>query len=321
MQDLYIHGVTGNIGNELVELIYEQDADLNIIALSSKEKYISDNRGLRPFDIVKFARDGVGNSYSSDKVLNSMKKRSVVINVSSGENDFDLEVIENTNHKLFTANKFVVTGPYDKFRRLTKDPERINYDCTVMGGNHAIGLMNKDVESIEACLSGSIQYLISSLYDEFIFTQAYESLLTKDYVESDPRKDLRGTDVAGKLLTLVRSTGKECEMSDIDYEQFVPEEYMEDLPRLNSYFNKKISGLKTLAYIASYKDNKMRVGLELIENNHPLASIKGVNNKIIVNGSIIKEAAGAGARMTAQNILNAATRICSLTKVRDKPRY
>lgn len=123
------------------------------------------------------------------------------------------------------------------------------------------------------------------------------------YTEPDPRDDLNGIDVARKVIILARIAGLEIEgTNSFDVQSLIPkelesvksvEEFMTRLPDFDDEMQKFQDSAKggVVRYVASIDFNKdsktsktpgasanLKVGLENIPKDHPLATLKGSDN-------------------------------------------
>ncbi len=160
------------------------------------------------------------------------------------------------------------------------------------------------IESIEAILSGTLNYLLSNFDGSVKFSKLVNTAKELGYTEPDPRIDLSGTDVLRKTLILSREIGFEVDSSDI---KSSPLEDDED--KLLKLYRDSSSKGERLRYIASIKKGAVSIGLKSIKSDNPLFNISGTDNAVIIKSqdypSPLKViGAGAGSRQTATGIFN-----------------
>ncbi|MGH7782449.1 MAG: bifunctional aspartate kinase/homoserine dehydrogenase I, partial [Candidatus Binatia bacterium] len=151
---------------------------------------------------------------------------------------------------------------------------------------------------------------------------------TQGYTEPDPRLDLNGTDVARKILILVREAGYKVEMDDIENSAFLPasclkgdvEDFYSEMERHESHFKKLFDDASTqglqLKYIASFDNGKAWVGLQSIAADHNFANLSGKDNAVLFytnrysDQPLVIKGAGAGADVTAAGVFADIIRAC-----------
>ena len=178
------------------------------------------------------------------------------------------------------------------------------------------------ITKIEGVLSGSISYIFNSLKKGKSFSESVLSAKKKGYTEPDPRVDLRGTDIARKLLILIREAGIKFEMNQIKIENLLTEDlekikdidiFLDNLKKLDNKFLKKIEQAKkmnqVLCYIAKYENGKASVKIETLNANHSFYNIAETDNIIALKTKtyskepLVIKGPGAGPDFTASGIL------------------
>jgi len=150
------------------------------------------------------------------------------------------------------------------------------------------------------------------------------------YAEPDPRIDLSGVDVARKLLILVRESGYQFEMKDININTFIPDKYFEgtvedfwkNIPEMDIEFE---SSRKKLAaegrfwrFVAKFEEGKAEIGLQEITAGHPFADLQGSNNLVMFTTERYHEfpmmikGYGAGAAVTAAGVFADIIRVSNI---------
>lgn len=228
-----------------------------------------------------------------------------------------------------------------------KKGQSVRHEATVGAGlpviSTLLGLVDTgdEIISIDACLSGTLNYICSGLEDGQPFSEAVAAARERGYTEPDPRDDLGGVDVARKALILTRMLGVQVELSEIKRESLVPdalmnctlEQFMEDLPSLDSAMRHRQQvadeqGL-VLRYIAEVSAGQTRVGLAAIPQATPLGRLRGTDNLISFRTgryserTLIVSGPGAGRDVTAAavfaDVLQIATRAAAQSEKHGPP--
>jgi aspartokinase/homoserine dehydrogenase 1 len=148
------------------------------------------------------------------------------------------------------------------------------------------------------------------------------------YTEPDPRLDLSGRDVLRKLLILSREAGVPLDEKDVQISPILGEGFFEgDVEAFYSklaeneavfaarYNEAATKGLRQRFVASLVKDKtselgyKAKIGLENVEESHPLFTLSGTDNCAIIQtdfypSPLVVQGAGAGAYQTASGVLN-----------------
>lgn len=310
---LFIAGY-GSVAKQLISIISERD-DIVIAGISNSRKMVLSETGIIPdkiaeylesgedSDIAKFlskaAGMGLDNSIFADCTANAV--------VASSYSEF-----AKNGFSVVTCNKIALSAPLESWRRMRESfassEKRILYETTVGAALPVISTIRQmvqagdKIEKIEAILSGTLNYLLSS----YNGTESIASLISRakelGYTEPDPGQDLSGADVGRKALILSREIGILREPADADVKPLIPE----DVERL---YKIAFSKGEKLRYVATISGNECRAGLKSLPADHPLAGTNGTNNTIIITSRdypspLIISGAGAGARQTATGVFN-----------------
>ena len=173
----------------------------------------------------------------------------------------------------------------------------------------------------EGILSGSLSYVFGKLEEGMTLSQATSTAKQNGYTEPDPRDDLSGMDVARKLLIMAREADLELELSDIEIESVLPEgfgeslsvdEFMNELPTLDAEFDKKVQQAqaqgKVLRYIGTIEQDKCKVSIQAVTQEHPLAAVKDGENALAISSDYYQpipyviRGYGAGGTVTAAGV-------------------
>lgn len=239
-------------------------------------------------------------------VISSLHERgfdkAIVVDATASDHTIPvlLEAAE-LGHDLVLANKRPLSAGMDVWYELMAAKKRgqaIRYEATVGAGLPVIGTLSglvdsgDEIVSIEACLSGTLNYLCTSLEDGQQFSQAVRSARCQGITEPDPRDDLCGLDVARKALILTRMTGKRAELSDVARENLVPEhlmsasvdEFLASLESLDTSMSARqhnaVEQGMVLRYVAEIRGSTSRVALAQVPVNTPLGRLRGTDNML-----------------------------------------
>jgi aspartokinase/homoserine dehydrogenase 1 len=174
---------------------------------------------------------------------------------------------------------------------------------------------------IEAVLSGTLNYIFNNFGPEKSFSETVREAMAKGLTEPDPSVDLKGDDVARKILILAREAGAVMNIEDVVREDFLPEDcrtassteaFFDLLEKHNADFDrireKAEKEEKVLRFVAEYYEGKASIGLKKIDRMHPFYHLEGKDNILLLTTERYKtqpmviRGAGAGAEVTAAGV-------------------
>ena len=334
---------TGLIGKTLLHMIndhYEQLSrenriEVNVIAVANSRKMLFNEEGLdmdAAVDAMKSAGEPMNMARYTDRMFAMNLPNSVFVDCTSSEQVTEYyESILVASVSIVTPNKKANSSSLAKYKMLKstafKRGVRFLYETNVGAGLPVINTMNDlllsgdKVISIEAVLSGTLNYIFSAFVEGRRFSDVVRDAKVSGFTEPDPRDDLNGMDVARKILILAREAGWDLEPEHITVENLVPsscrggmpvDEFMVALAAHDDDFERMRreagSREEKLRYMAVLKDGKVTIGLVSVDNQHPFYSLSGSDNVILLTTEryherpMVIRGPGAGAAVTAAGV-------------------
>lgn len=255
----------------------------------------------------------------------------VLIEVMGGEQpalDLLVKAIESRKH-VVTANKEVLAkhGP-DLFKLAREKGVAIFFEASVAGGVPLISTIQKglganQLESILGILNGTTNFILSQMEEK---GESFDAALKKaqelGFAETDPTNDVEGFDVAYKVSILAALAFGSFVKPDQIYRRGITHIQSIDLEHARE-FGYKIKLIGRADRIGS--NVQARVEPCFVPANHPLASVSGGNNGIVVNGHAVGElmmvGPGAGQLPTASAIVGDCINLAAALRLQDFASY
>lgn len=340
----------GMVGSAFLKLIFERrsyiaeqiHANIKIVGMLNRQKMIFDETGI-DLDSWKEALKNSALESNIEKFIDQMKAKNLPnsILVDCTANDSVVKHYTNilsSSVSIVTPNKIANTQNYEQFVSLTKTAGKHNvqfrYGTNVGSALPFINTLkdlisNGDqVTKIEGVFSGTLSFIFNTLKEKDSFSEAVKIAMEKGYTEPDPRDDLKGLDMARKLLILIRESGIPFELKDIEIEKLISSE-AENANSIEDFFDKlkndddRIIELKknaaekgcVLCYLAKYEDGRAKLSIQEIDRNHPFFNLTNSENIVAFTtknywkNPLTIRGQGAGADFTAVGILSDILRI------------
>lgn len=349
--NVFLLGI-GLVGGNLLEQIKQQQPKLlkekhlkiKLAGVANSKKMLFNREGI---DIATFREKMMdeGQDSSLEKFKNEIiglnMYNSIFVDCTANDQAAGLYAeLLNANISIVTANKVAASSEYENYALLKKTAKRKGakflFETNVGAGLPIITTLNDLVNSgdtivkIEAVLSGTLNFIFNTISETVPLSQTIRMAKEQGYAEPDPRIDLSGVDVARKLLILVRESGYQFDMKDININTFIPEKYFEgsvddfwkNIPEIDAEFeaNRKKLAAEGLfwRFVAKFEDGKAEIGLQQIGANHPFADLQGSNNLVMFNTEryhefpMIIKGYGAGAAVTAAGVFADIIRVSNI---------
>ena len=316
---------------------------LRICGLSNSRRFIIDKNGLDLNDIKGQLENGISaadEAYFTQLATLSLENSVFVDCTASADIAFKYMNLFKRGYSVVACNKITFSLPYDQYAALKEAAIEIGatlrYETTVGAALPILESISRSVHSgdeivrIEAVLSGTLNYIFSNYAggEGGTFAEVVRRAQDAGYTEPDPRLDLSGRDVLRKLLILSREAGVPLDEKDVQVSPILGEEFFkgdvdsfyaklaENEAVFAARYNEAASkGLRQRFVASLVKDEaselgyKAKIGLENVDESHPLYNLNGTDNCAIIQtdfypSPLVIQGAGAGAYQTASGVLN-----------------
>ena len=341
----------GTVGGELLNqitqtgktLVDERNLEIKIIGVADTQRMIIDEKGLGKNWRKRLAASKEQSDFTA---IMSRLKTSGIENIVIADNTASQFLTEKYpsiikyGFDIVASNKRANSISYEFYANLRKEVKQQGklffYETNVGAGLPIIDTLKHLYQSsdlvtrIKGVFSGSLSYLFNNFsVRDTPFSEILIEASDKGFTEPDPREDLKGLDMARKLIILAREIGMKPEFEEVEVENLIPEhlskieklsDFMERRNELDAHFEKIKSGLgdeEVLRYTGDLDTakGKLKVSLVRANKNAPLGGIRNTDaifeiyTKNYGKQPIIVQGAGAGAKVTAHGVYSDILRV------------
>ena len=337
--NLFIVG-TGNVGKKLISQIKEQqekllsqNLKLKVTGLINSRKMIINSDGIMLTNWEEGLQAGeiADSSLFCQSMLKLNLRNAVLVDVTANDRIPVLyaEVLKRSM-SVVACNKIAASDKFEQYKQLKE--LAVSYNCKFLFETNVgaalpvIGTLNDlinsgdSIKSIEAVLSGTLNYVFNHYDGSKPFAAVVRDAQNEGYTKPDPRLDLSGMDVMRKIMILARESGHAIEMDQITCKSFLPEsctkgtveDFYEEMEKHESHFRQLLDdaaavGAK-LKFIARFAEGKASVGLQHIRPESEMYHLYGKDNIVLFKTErydqqpLVIKGAGAGADVTASGV-------------------
>ncbi len=299
----------GNIGSAVITRIQELDSE--IVNINLTKVLVSDITKDRSIDKSLLTEDikDITDDESIDLVIE------VLGGVEPGK-----EYIKSllTNGKaVITANKDIIADCGNELVQLAQENNTCLYfEAAVAAGIPVLkplieSLRGEELNRVTGIINGTSNYILTSMEEGSTYEDALSTAQELGYAEPDPTNDVEGIDAMYKAMILSLICFGATPNKDIVHTEGISTITKEDF----DWASRLSKTIKLVALI----DNEgggfnARVHPVLIDIKHPLASIRGALNAVVVEGENINQLVfsgpGAGAAPTASAVIGDVLSAC-----------
>lgn len=299
----------GNIGSAVISRL--QQLDNEVININLSKVLVSDSTKDRSFDSNLTTEDfsEIANDKNIDLVIE------VLGGVEPGKEY--IKTLLQKGKSVITANKDIIADCGEELIKTAQDNNTCLYfEAAVAAGIPVLkplieSLRGEELSRVAGIINGTSNYILTAMEEGSTYGDALQNAQELGYAEPDPTNDVEGIDAKYKAMILsLLCFGVSPSTEDV-YTEGISKITKEDFDwakRLN----------KTIKLVAQIDNGQegfnARVYPALVDSKHPLASIRGALNAVLVEGDNINQLVfsgpGAGAAPTASAIIGDVLSAC-----------
>jgi homoserine dehydrogenase len=223
--------------------------------------------------------------------------------------DYVLELLR-AGKSVVTANKqLVARRSAELFETASAAGVQLRFEASVCAAIPVIKILREslvvtNVHRVLGIVNGTTNYILTQMQAGESYEEALADAQAKGYAEADPTEDVGGADAAAKMAILATvAFGSRVTLDDVDYRG------IEEITSEHVAAARATDTVVRLVGTATLIDGRVdvRVRPSLVDRQHPLASIEGAFNAVMLQGDAIREVTlsgpGAGGLETASSVI------------------
>ena len=299
----------GNIGSAVISRLLNLDNE--VININLSKVLVSDSTKDRDFDSNLVTEDfnEIANDENIDLVIE------VLGGVEPGKEY--IKTLLQKGKSVITANKDIIADCGEELIKTAQENNTCLYfEAAVAAGIPVLkplieSLRGEELSRVAGIINGTSNYILTAMEEGSTYGDALQNAQELGYAEPDPTNDVEGIDAKYKAMILSLLCFGVSPSTDDVYTEGISKITKEDFDwakRLN----------KTIKLVAQIDNGQegfnARVYPALVDSKHPLASIRGALNAVLVEGDNINQLVfsgpGAGAAPTASAIIGDVLSAC-----------
>jgi homoserine dehydrogenase len=215
-----------------------------------------------------------------------------------------------TGKPVVTANKqLVARRGAELFAAAAEAGVQLRFEASVCAAIPVIKVLREslvvsNVHRVLGIVNGTTNFMLTRMAEGASYEDALDEAQRLGYAEADPTEDVSGADAAAKVAILATvAFGTRVVFDDVDYAG------IDALSPAQVDAARRLELVPRLIGSATLVDDRVdvRVRPSLVDRRHPLASVEGAFNAVMLQGDAIREITlegpGAGGNETASAVI------------------
>lgn len=298
----------GNIGSAVIERLFNMDNSL--LDITVKKVLVSDINKDRSIDkgLLTDNIDDIINDNDIDVVIEVLGR------IDPGKEY--IKSLLSSGKSVITANKDIIANCGKELIELAqKHNTNLYFEAAVAAGIPVLkplieNLRAEELTRVSGIINGTSNFILTAMEEGSSYKDALKDAQELGYAEPDPTNDVEGIDAKYKAIILSMICFGATPTNDDVFTKGISEITKEDF----SWAERLGKTIKLVAIVDNEQGFNARVAPVLLDTKHPLASIRGALNAVVVEGENIDQLVfsgpGAGAAPTASAIIGDVLSAC-----------